>query len=104
MSEEQIQVEAWHAYTGARAPCEGKVKRPPMPQRRPVDGGSSTERNFEKDPRSQRLLRDLDRARAYLVSQEEVNMVNAALYLRRPLLVTGSPGIGKSTLAYSVAL
>jgi len=30
-------------------------------------------------------------------------MVNAALYLRRPLLVTGNPGVGKSTLAYAVA-
>ena len=30
-------------------------------------------------------------------------MVNAALFLRRPLLVTGRPGTGKSTLAYSVA-
>lgn len=30
-------------------------------------------------------------------------MVNAALYLRRPLLVTGNPGTGKTSLAYSVA-
>lgn len=30
-------------------------------------------------------------------------MINAALYLRRPLLVTGSPGAGKMTLAHSVA-
>jgi MoxR-like ATPase len=30
-------------------------------------------------------------------------MVNAALYLRRPLLVTGRPGSGKSSLAYRVA-
>ncbi|WP_308197927.1 AAA family ATPase [Saccharopolyspora soli] len=30
-------------------------------------------------------------------------MVNAALYLRRPLLVTGRPGIGKSSLAYLIA-
>jgi MoxR-like ATPase len=29
--------------------------------------------------------------------------VNAALFLRRPLLVTGKPGTGKSTLAYSIA-
>lgn len=29
--------------------------------------------------------------------------VNAALALRRPLLVTGSPGCGKTTLAYAVA-
>ncbi|MGW5721313.1 AAA family ATPase [Amycolatopsis sp. NPDC003865] len=33
----------------------------------------------------------------------EVLMVNAALYLRRPLLVTGRPGTGKSSLAYLVA-
>lgn len=32
-----------------------------------------------------------------------VDLVNAALYLRRPLLVTGKPGTGKSSLAYAVA-
>jgi MoxR-like ATPase len=32
-----------------------------------------------------------------------VELVNAALYLRRPLLVTGKPGTGKSTLAYNIA-
>jgi MoxR-like ATPase len=36
-------------------------------------------------------------------SEMEKNMVNAALYLRRPLLVTGKPGTGKSSLAYAVA-
>jgi MoxR-like ATPase len=30
-------------------------------------------------------------------------MVNAAVLLRRPLLVTGKPGVGKSTLAYRIA-
>ncbi|MCD9878017.1 MoxR family ATPase [Streptomyces guryensis] len=34
---------------------------------------------------------------------ETLELVNAALYLRRPLLVTGEPGVGKSTLAHSVA-
>ncbi|MBV9141890.1 MAG: AAA family ATPase [Pseudonocardiales bacterium] len=33
----------------------------------------------------------------------EVDMVNAALYLRRPLLVTGRPGTGKSSLAFRIA-
>ncbi len=32
-----------------------------------------------------------------------VDAVNTALYLRRPLLLTGKPGTGKSSLAYSVA-
>lgn len=34
---------------------------------------------------------------------ELVDAVNTALYLRRPLLLTGKPGTGKSSLAYSVA-
>jgi MoxR-like ATPase len=37
------------------------------------------------------------------VDPNELDMVNAALYLRRPLLVTGSPGTGKSSLAYRIA-
>lgn len=40
---------------------------------------------------------------AYRAEEREVELVNAALYLRRPLLVTGLPGVGKSTLAYGVA-
>ncbi|MGB3518697.1 MAG: MoxR family ATPase [Elainellaceae cyanobacterium] len=32
-----------------------------------------------------------------------LNAVNAALHLRRPLLVTGKPGSGKTSLAYAVA-
>lgn len=37
------------------------------------------------------------------VPTEELDMVNAALYLRKPLLVTGNPGVGKSALAYRIA-
>lgn len=36
-------------------------------------------------------------------SAEEIDLVNAALILRRPLLVTGRPGTGKSTLAYRIS-
>jgi MoxR-like ATPase len=32
-----------------------------------------------------------------------LNAVNAALHLRRPLLITGKPGAGKTSLAYTVA-
>lgn len=40
---------------------------------------------------------------AYRSNDDIVRMVNAALYLRRPLLVTGAPGTGKSTLVDAVA-
>ena len=36
-------------------------------------------------------------------NQEVIDAVNAAIYLRRPLLVTGNPGSGKSSLAYAIA-
>jgi MoxR-like ATPase len=42
-------------------------------------------------------------ARPYLIGPREAHVVNAALHLRRPLLVTGHPGTGKSSLAYAVA-
>jgi len=40
---------------------------------------------------------------AFESSDEEIELVNAALYLRRPLLITERPGTGKSSLAYAVA-
>lgn len=45
------------------------------------------------------------RGRTYVPSPNdlEAQSVNVALLLRRPLLVTGEPGLGKSTLAYNVA-
>ncbi|UUU43643.1 AAA family ATPase [Streptomyces sp. NBC_00162] len=46
---------------------------------------------------------DSHRERPYLIGDQEADVVNAALLLRRPLLVTGHPGTGKSSLAYAVA-
>ena len=43
------------------------------------------------------------RGETFQAQAEEIEMVNAALYLRRPLLLTGKPGTGKSSLAYAVA-
>ncbi|MCB5908407.1 AAA family ATPase [Streptomyces pinistramenti] len=39
----------------------------------------------------------------YLLESHEISVVNAALHLHRPLLVTGRPGAGKSSLARAVA-
>ena len=47
---------------------------------------------------------DDHRAMTYRPTEREVDMVNAALHLRRPLLVEGTPGSGKSSLVYKVAL
>jgi MoxR-like ATPase len=59
-------------------------------------------RPFGKDV-SPGVSRRKRRGETFQSRPEEVKMVNAALYLRRPLLLTGKPGTGKSSLAYAVA-
>ncbi|MEU1946950.1 MoxR family ATPase [Streptomyces sp. NPDC059474] len=56
-------------------------------------------RRFGEDARR----RDKERALPYLISDEDRDVVNMALHLHRPLLVTGRPGTGKSTLAHAIA-
>jgi len=63
-----------------------------------------TLRNLEsQDARSR------ERGRSFCIRQEEsgrseiLSAVNSALALRRPLLVTGNPGAGKTSLAYAIA-
>jgi len=40
----------------------------------------------------------------YIIDEEseELAIVNAGIYLKRPILITGHPGIGKSSLAYAI--
>lgn len=58
--------------------------------------------------------RSIQRGKSFRVSQDKegqltedgqkiVDAVNAAIHLRRPLLVTGVPGSGKTSLAYAIA-
>lgn len=50
--------------------------------------------------------RDRLRGKSFRVRKDQANVVqavNAALALRRPLLITGRPGSGKTSLAYAIA-
>jgi MoxR-like ATPase len=93
----------WLIYRGVDAPHDGIADLPAPPPWRRFDGEIVREsESWENEAVGSRPGAD-DRAEAYLPDDDVVEMVNAALYLRRPLLVTGKPGTGKSTLAYSVA-
>ncbi|MFF9071122.1 AAA family ATPase [Streptomyces sp. NPDC014735] len=107
----------WLIYRGAGEPHEGIDRLPPPPPWRDFagrgdpaagrrdgsdgendDGPAGSDGSADRRLGGHRHIAELHRPGA-----EELEMINAALYLRRPLLVTGSPGAGKSTLAHSVA-
>jgi MoxR-like ATPase len=81
---EEIRPE-WMIYQGKSKPTEELIQFPPAPPWRTFTDHKER------------------RGTTFRASEEQIRMVNAALYLRRPLLITGKPGVGKSSLAYSVA-
>lgn len=98
-----VDKDQWLVYRGGGEPHDGVLDLPAPPPWRSFDGEVRDE-----SPSSEGLALGTrpgvdDRARNYLPSTDVVEMVNAALYLRRPLLVTGKPGTGKSALAYNIA-
>ncbi|WP_245533464.1 AAA family ATPase [Actinoalloteichus spitiensis] len=96
-------VDDWLIFRGSGQPHEGIERLPEPPPWRYFDGGPPLPVPEVDDPSVARRLGDVARARVYRPYGDELELVNSALYLRRPLLVTGKPGIGKSTLAYSIA-
>jgi MoxR-like ATPase len=79
---------------------------PPPPPWRNFDGGplpKTDEPPADDDGETERRLGSESHLTEEDVDQHEVDMVNAALYLRRPLLITGPPGSGKSSLAFRIA-
>ncbi|MFJ9039535.1 AAA family ATPase [Streptomyces sp. NPDC102406] len=94
----------WLIYRGAGAPHDEIQRLPPPPPWRDFDGGPVLDSPGRLDSASVRRLGVRSRqAQMHRPGTEERELVNAALYLRRPLLVTGQPGSGKSTIAHSVA-
>lgn len=93
----------WQIYTGSGEPHDGIRRLPAPPGWRHFDGKIQETRRPSADPHLERRFGRLDRGETYQASEKEIDLVNTALYLRRPLLVTGKPGVGKSSLAYAVA-
>lgn len=83
----------WKIFQGTRTPEPTKISELPSPPKW---------RDFlaTEASGSSRLK---EKGKTFQAQKEAIELVNAALYLRRPLLVTGKPGTGKSSLAYAVA-
>ncbi|MEC4815124.1 MAG: AAA family ATPase [Scytonema sp. PMC 1069.18] len=97
----------------------GRIKKLPLPppwrqfrhstSPKKVDKSESVLSYWEQ---LQQIVRDAESSRdeirgktfrLHSAREQIVDAVNAALYLRRPLLVTGRPGTGKTSLAYAIA-
>jgi MoxR-like ATPase len=88
----QSDAQNWKIYRGDGQPLDKKIVLPLAPSWRKF-------RDDAKGAAEQEALKGA----SYQPPAEAIEMVNAALSLRRPLLITGSPGTGKSSLAYAVA-
>jgi MoxR-like ATPase len=92
----------WRIYQGIGEPHDGIDRLPDPPPWRDFGNAEDEVTPFDREVPVQGRRR-LPRAAAYQADTNMVEAVNTALYLRRPLLVTGDPGVGKSTLADAVA-
>jgi MoxR-like ATPase len=103
----------WYLFTGSKQPHD-RIRQLDATENQPppwriFHGGPviSEHQRWPRDRRGQIIQRGLDvlaqRGRAYEAGEREKALVNAAIQLRRPLLIEGDPGVGKSSLAYAVA-
>jgi MoxR-like ATPase len=91
---------SWKIFDRTRtAPHSGLAHLPLPPWRNRARTSPITKPDLDKDL----LSKEASKSAAFLPDEKMEIAVNAALYLRRPLLLTGKPGTGKSTLIYKVA-
>ena len=86
----------WRVYTGDPTVEPAPIAVPDAPSWRRFDD--------DAEPVAEDLaVEDADAGATFRATPEMVDAVNAALHLRRPLLLTGRPGSGKSSLIDAVA-
>ncbi|MGC5334484.1 AAA family ATPase [Micromonospora sp. DT62] len=88
----------WWIYQGTGEQHDGIERLPAPPPWRSFDEAATP-----TAPPVAETAADARQGGKYRPDRDTVELVNAALYLRRPLLVTGRPGTGKSTLATAIA-
>lgn len=91
----------WHVFTGRGEPHDGMehfMRETPRPPWRRIYGRAGDGALVDDPDLIERF-----RTAKFQASDKEIEVVNAAIHLRRPLLVTGKPGTGKTTLAYAIA-
>jgi MoxR-like ATPase len=94
----------WKIFTGQGEPHNRIDDLPPAPSWRKFDRDQQ-EILYAPAPAAMHPC-DEQRGKTFCVSPtdtELIDVVNAAMYLRRPLLITGKPGTGKTSLAYRIA-
>ncbi|XHM67861.1 hypothetical protein ACE6JH_15075 [Streptomyces nigra] len=89
----------WGVYRGTGHPGPGGGPWPDPPGRRSFGGGPLLPAPAD-DPYAALLLGEGTSPLPF--APDEVDRVNAALCLRRPLLVSGEPGTGKASLAHRI--
>ncbi|GGM09777.1 ATPase AAA [Streptomyces fumigatiscleroticus] len=100
-AQEQTAPNGWHVFHATGRP---PVTPPPLPEPPPwrrFRGGPVQPAPPDDPAAAERRLGPGDVTPQ--LGPDEIDTVNAALLLRRPLLITGPPGVGKSTLAYLIS-